>query len=233
MMWQLMCCGLGDIYYQSLVVCIVLSAMWECGRRSIFSIRSLSCARPRMCTGGFRASISTAQDPALFVPRAQRASAGPSISAVRKPLSFLDLSSSLASGRPSSSSGSCSGNKTHPGGVLVSRGRHDPGSTHEKPCRKITRAGSDRSGGPVRHLRSEDLSARVPLSQEPRGRRGSRAGRAAEGVSEDRRVPRRRGAVILDLSHHVQRGDVASPRVQAESAERDGEDERRRRAASR
>ena len=27
MMWQLMCCGLGDIYYQGLVVCIVLSAM--------------------------------------------------------------------------------------------------------------------------------------------------------------------------------------------------------------
>ena len=27
MMWQIMCCGLGDIYYQSLVVCIVLSAI--------------------------------------------------------------------------------------------------------------------------------------------------------------------------------------------------------------
>jgi uncharacterized membrane protein len=27
MMWQLMCCGLGSIYYQSLVVCIVLSAI--------------------------------------------------------------------------------------------------------------------------------------------------------------------------------------------------------------
>jgi uncharacterized membrane protein len=27
MMWQLMCCGLGGVYYQSLVVCIVLSAM--------------------------------------------------------------------------------------------------------------------------------------------------------------------------------------------------------------
>jgi uncharacterized membrane protein len=27
MMWQLMCCGLGGVYYQSLVVCIVLSAI--------------------------------------------------------------------------------------------------------------------------------------------------------------------------------------------------------------
>jgi uncharacterized membrane protein len=27
MMWQLMCCGLGGIYYQSLIVCIVLSAI--------------------------------------------------------------------------------------------------------------------------------------------------------------------------------------------------------------
>ena len=27
MMWQLICCGLGTIYYQSLVVCIVLSAI--------------------------------------------------------------------------------------------------------------------------------------------------------------------------------------------------------------
>ena len=27
MMWQLMCCGLGDIYYQILVVCIVCSAV--------------------------------------------------------------------------------------------------------------------------------------------------------------------------------------------------------------
>ena len=27
MMWQMMCCGLGDVYYQSLVVCIVLSAI--------------------------------------------------------------------------------------------------------------------------------------------------------------------------------------------------------------
>ena len=27
MMWQLMCCGLGSIYYQALVVCIVLSVV--------------------------------------------------------------------------------------------------------------------------------------------------------------------------------------------------------------
>ena len=27
MMWQLMCCGLGSVYYQALVVCIVLSAI--------------------------------------------------------------------------------------------------------------------------------------------------------------------------------------------------------------
>ena len=35
-------------------------------------------------------------------------------------------------------------------------------------------------------------------------------GRPAEGLPEDRRVPRRRGAVVVDLPDHVQHGDVAA-----------------------
>ena len=70
MMWQLMCCGLGDIYYQSLVVCIVLSGDGRSAGGGLSSVsRSLSRARPRMSTGGSAGVYFNRQDPALFVPR--------------------------------------------------------------------------------------------------------------------------------------------------------------------
>ena len=92
-----------------------------------------------------------------------------------------------------------------------------------------------------RHLRLEDLSARLPLSPE-QGRRGrSDAGRAVQGVPERRRVSRRCGAVVVDLPDHVQRGDVAAAHGAVSSARRtktgamaaiDGDDERRPDAAT-
>ena len=165
MMWQLMCCGLGE---HLLPEPRRLHRAVGDRRRAGGGLSSVSeagrCARPRTSTGGFRGVYFNRQDPALFVPLRN----GPGLDRQFRPAASHCLSwtcaRSLASGRPSSSSGSCSGNKTRPPGVLVSRGRHDPGNTHEKPCRKIARARSGRGGGPVRHLRSQDLSARVPLS---------------------------------------------------------------------
>ena len=69
MMWQLMCCGLGTIYYQSLVVCIVLSALVGV-RAAVY----LQYPKPVMrqtedVHWRFRAMYFNRQDPALFVPR--------------------------------------------------------------------------------------------------------------------------------------------------------------------
>ena len=68
MMWQSMCCGLGSIYYQSLVVCIVLSV--------IVGIRAAVHARhPNPVIRAtdasywrFRSVYFNPQDPAVFVP---------------------------------------------------------------------------------------------------------------------------------------------------------------------
>ena len=72
-------------------------------------------------------------------------------------------------------------------------------------------------------LQLADLSAGAASHEEPGGRRGSHAGRAAEGVPEDRRVSRRCGAFILDLPHHVQHRDVAAaaPTAPARAAEQE------------
>jgi uncharacterized membrane protein len=68
MMWQRMCCGLGSIYYQSLVVCIVLSAI--IGIRAAVYIRH---PQPVMRTTDdvywrLRGVYFNPEDPALFVP---------------------------------------------------------------------------------------------------------------------------------------------------------------------
>jgi len=68
MMWQSMCCGLGGIYYQSLVVCIVLSAI--VGIRAAVYVQH---PRPVMRATEdvywrFRGVYFNRQDPALFVP---------------------------------------------------------------------------------------------------------------------------------------------------------------------
>jgi uncharacterized membrane protein len=67
-MWQNMCCGLGEIYYQSLVVCVVLSII--VGIRAAVNLqypkpvlRETADAHWR-----FRGIYFNPQDPALFVP---------------------------------------------------------------------------------------------------------------------------------------------------------------------
>ena len=68
MMWQLACCGLGGIYYQSLVVCIVLSAVVGV-RAAVYLqhpkpvVRKTEDAHWR-----FPGVYVNRQDPALFVP---------------------------------------------------------------------------------------------------------------------------------------------------------------------
>src|SRR5436190_15194044 len=47
------------------------------------------------------------------------------------------------------------------------------------------------------------------------GRRGSHAGRALEGLSKNRSVPRRLRAFILDLPDHLQYRHVAAKNVEA------------------
>ncbi|HKY19681.1 MAG TPA: DUF5808 domain-containing protein [Vicinamibacterales bacterium] len=68
MMWQLMCCGLGSIYYQSLVVCIVLSVI--VGIRAAVYLkyphpvtRATHDAHWRL-----RGVYVNPEDPAVFVP---------------------------------------------------------------------------------------------------------------------------------------------------------------------
>jgi uncharacterized membrane protein len=69
MMWQNMCCGLGDVYYQTLVVCIVLSALVGV-RAAVYLhhpkplVRETEAAHWR-----YPGVYFNRQDPALFVPR--------------------------------------------------------------------------------------------------------------------------------------------------------------------
>jgi uncharacterized membrane protein len=68
MMWQLMCCGLGSVYYQSLVVCIVLSAIVGV-RAAVYLqypkpvVRETEAAHWR-----YPGVYFNPQDPSLFVP---------------------------------------------------------------------------------------------------------------------------------------------------------------------
>ena len=89
-------------------------------------------------------------------------------------------------------------------------------------CRPATTARSPTGRRPT----ARDLSACVPLPAQQGRCRGSHAGRLIQGLPEGRRVPRRRGAVVLDLPHHLQRRDVAAAhgayqRAQARIGRRD------------
>jgi len=68
MMWQLMCCGLGDIYYQSLVVCIVLSAV--VGVRAAVNLQypKIVVRETEDVYWRFPGVYFNPQDPAVFVP---------------------------------------------------------------------------------------------------------------------------------------------------------------------
>ena len=69
MMWQLMCCGLGSLYYQVLVACIVLSAI--VGVRAAVYLQYPKPV-PRKTEDAhwrFAGLYFNRQDPALFVPR--------------------------------------------------------------------------------------------------------------------------------------------------------------------
>ena len=91
------------------------------------------------------------------------------------------------------------------------------------------RAGDGRSRRrPGVDLRPTDPAACIPLCEELGRCRGSRAGRPDEGVPKDRRLPRGRGAVVLDLPHHVQHRDVA-PADRARSRAADEQKARRQR----
>jgi|SRR5688572_18849956 len=69
MMWQMMCCGLGDVYYQSLVVCIVLSAIIGV-RAAVYLQYPKPVMRPtEPVHWRFLGMYFNRQDPALFVPR--------------------------------------------------------------------------------------------------------------------------------------------------------------------
>jgi uncharacterized membrane protein len=69
MMWQLMCCGLGTIYYQALVVCIVLSVIVAI--RAAVYLQNPKPARRETDDAHWRFAglYVNRQDPALFVPR--------------------------------------------------------------------------------------------------------------------------------------------------------------------
>jgi uncharacterized membrane protein len=68
MMWQLMCCGLGDVYYQSLVVCIVLSVLVGV-RAAVYLQHPKPVVRETEAVHWrFPGVYFNRQDPALFVP---------------------------------------------------------------------------------------------------------------------------------------------------------------------
>ena len=66
-MWQLMCCGLGSIYYQSLVVCIVLSVMVGI-RAAVYVHYPRPVLRSTDDAHWLRGVYFNRQDPAVFVP---------------------------------------------------------------------------------------------------------------------------------------------------------------------
>ena len=69
MMWQFMCCGLGSIYYQSLVVCIVLSAVIGVRAAVYLQYPKPVVRQTDDVHWRFRGVYFNRQDPALFVPR--------------------------------------------------------------------------------------------------------------------------------------------------------------------
>jgi uncharacterized membrane protein len=72
MMWQLMCCGLGDVYYQSLVVCIVLSGIVGV-RAAVYLQHPKPVVRETEDVHWrFPGVYINRRDPALFVPLRHR-----------------------------------------------------------------------------------------------------------------------------------------------------------------
>lgn len=69
MMWQLMCCGLGDVYYQSLVVCIVLSGIVGVRAAVYLQYPKPVFRETEAVHWRFPGVYVNRQDPALFVPR--------------------------------------------------------------------------------------------------------------------------------------------------------------------
>ena len=69
MMWQLMCCGLGDVYYQSLVVCIVLSAVVGVRAAVYLQYPKPILRETDAVHWRFAGVYVNRKDPALFVPR--------------------------------------------------------------------------------------------------------------------------------------------------------------------
>jgi len=69
MMWQLMCCGLGSIYYQSLVVCIVLSGIVAVRAGVYLQYPKPVVRQTEDVHWRLRRLYFNRQDPALFVPR--------------------------------------------------------------------------------------------------------------------------------------------------------------------
>lgn len=67
-MWQLMCCGLGNVYYQSLFLCIVLSVIVAI-RAGVYVQHPKPVLRDTDAIHWrFRAVYFNPQDPAVFVP---------------------------------------------------------------------------------------------------------------------------------------------------------------------
>ena len=66
-MWQMMCCGLGSFYYQSLVVCIVLSVVIGI-RAAVYSEFPTPPSSGDAAHWRWRGLYVNRQDPALFVP---------------------------------------------------------------------------------------------------------------------------------------------------------------------
>jgi uncharacterized membrane protein len=68
MMWQLMCCGLGGVYYQALVVCIVVSAIIGIRAAVYLQYPKPVVRQTEDVHWRFRGVYFNRQDPALFVP---------------------------------------------------------------------------------------------------------------------------------------------------------------------
>ena len=68
MMWQLMCCGLGSVYYQSLVVCIVVSAIVGVRAAVYLQYPKPLVRKTEDAYWRFPGVYFNRQDPALFVP---------------------------------------------------------------------------------------------------------------------------------------------------------------------
>jgi uncharacterized membrane protein len=68
MMWQLMCCGLGGVYYQSLVVCIVLSAIVGVRAAVYLQYPKPVMRKTEDVYWRFPGLYINREDPSLFVP---------------------------------------------------------------------------------------------------------------------------------------------------------------------